>query len=62
MKDKNNRRLKVYGQSYGYNYRDVPTIILKGKWLEEAGFNIGDIIGITYEDGKIEVIKESSRL
>lgn len=42
MKDKKNRRLKVYGQSNGYNYQDVPTIVLKGKWLEAAGFEIGD--------------------
>lgn len=42
MKDKKNRRLKVYAQSNGYNYQDVPTIVLKGKWLEEAGFEIGD--------------------
>ena len=41
MKYKKNRRLKVYGQSNGYNYKDVPTIVLKGKWLEAAGFDIG---------------------
>ena len=42
MKEKKNRRLRVYGQSNGYNYQDVPTIVLKGKWLEVAGFDIGD--------------------
>ena len=41
MKEKKNRRLKVYGQSNGYNDKDVPTIVLKGKWLEAAGFDIG---------------------
>ena len=44
MKEKKKRRLKVYGQSNGYNYQDVPTIVLKGKWLEAAGFNIGDSV------------------
>lgn len=44
MKEIKNRRLKVYGQSNGYNYQDVPTIVLKGKWLEAAGFNIGDSV------------------
>lgn len=44
MNDKKNRRLKVYGQSNGYNYQDVPTIVLKGKWLEAAGFDIGDSV------------------
>lgn len=34
------RELKVYGQS-GYKYQDTPTIVLKGKWLEDAGFKIG---------------------
>lgn len=49
MKEKKNRRLKVYGQSNGYNYQDVPTIVLKGKWLEAAGFSIGENINITIE-------------
>lgn len=31
MKNKKNRRLKVYGQSNGYDYKEVPTIILKGR-------------------------------
>ncbi|MGN1415143.1 MAG: SymE family type I addiction module toxin [Anaerovoracaceae bacterium] len=53
MKEKKKRRLKVYGQSNGYNYQDVPTIVLKGKWLETAGFNIGDHISIKSEDGQI---------
>lgn len=43
MDEKRTRKLKVYAQS-GYNYKDTPTIILKGKWLEKAGFNIGDEI------------------
>lgn len=52
MKEKKNRRLKVYGQSNGYNYQSVPTIVLKGKWLEEAGFNIGDSVILEVgEDG-----------
>ena len=49
MKEIKNRRLKVYGQSNGYNYQDVPTIVLKGKWLEAAGFSIGENINITIE-------------
>jgi len=31
------RSIKVYGQS-GYKYRETPTIMLKGQWLKEAGF------------------------
>ena len=31
----------MYGQSNGYDYKEVPTIILKGRWLIAAGFDIG---------------------
>lgn len=50
MKDKKNRRLKVHGQSNGYNYQDVPTIVLKGKWLTELGFDIGEYINIVVDN------------
>lgn len=55
MKEKKNRRLKVYGQSNGYNYQDVPTIVLKGKWLEAAGFNIGSDLLVECENGKLTI-------
>lgn len=55
MKSKKKRRLKVYGQSNGYNYQDVPTIVLKGKWLEAAGFNIGTDLMVECEDGKLTI-------
>lgn len=58
MKNKNNRRLKVYGQSNGYNYKDVPTIILKGKWLEAAGFDIGDRVILECENGRLVISRE----
>lgn len=61
MKDKKNRRLKVYGQSNGYDYQDVPTIVLKGKWLESAGFDIGDSIVLSCEDGRIVIANEKGR-
>ena len=60
MKEKKNRRLKVYGQSNGYNYQNVPTIVLKGKWLEAAGFHIGSEIMVEYEKGKIIVVGGNS--
>lgn len=53
MKEKKNRRLKVYGQSNGYNYQNVPTIVLKGKWLVAAGFDIGSEILVECEEGKL---------
>lgn len=58
MQDKKKRNLKVYGQSNGYNYQDVPTIVLKGKWLETAGFDIGDNIFLSCEDGQLVITNE----
>ncbi len=58
MDEKITRKLKVYAQS-GYHYQDTPTIILKGKWLEKAGFNIGDEIVITVADGKATIEKRA---
>lgn len=54
------RSVKVYGQS-GYKYRETPTIMLKGQWLKEAGFDIGDYISITCEDGKIIITQDAER-
>lgn len=60
MKKKNNRRLKVYAQSNGYNYQEVPSIILKGKWLETAGFDIGTELVVECEKGRL-IIKAIDR-
>lgn len=54
------RSIKVYGQS-GYKYRETPTIMLKGIWLKEAGFDVGDYISVTCEDGKIVIAKDAER-
>ena len=53
MKNKQSRRLKVYGQSNGYNYKEVPTIILKGQWLEKYGFSAETPITVACEDGQL---------
>ena len=39
MKNQKIRSMKVHEQS-GYNYKATPTIILKGQWLKEMGFEI----------------------
>ena len=54
------RSIKVYGQS-GYKYRETPTIMLKGQWLKEAGFDIGDYISVTCEDGKLVITQDAER-
>ena len=46
------RKMKVYNVS-GYNYKDTPTIILKGDWLKETGFEIGSLIRVECESGKL---------
>ena len=43
--------LKVY-ESPGAD-RTVPQIRLQGKWLSELGFEIGENIVVTYEDGRL---------
>ena len=52
------RKLKVYEQSMGGgNYTPVPTILLKGKWLEEAGFKSGEYVEVVVEGNKITLTK-----
>lgn len=52
------RKLKVYEQSMGGgNYTPVPTILLKGKWLEEAGFKSGEYVEVIVEGDKITLTK-----
>lgn len=46
------RKMKVYEAS-GYNYKNIPSIILKGDWLKEAGFDIGGLIQVECENGKL---------
>lgn len=50
------RNMKVYGQS-GYRYRITPAIMMKGQWLKECGFDIGEPIVIKCEAGKLTITK-----
>ena len=53
------RKLKVYSQS-GYQYQERPTIILKGRWLEEAGFPLNSYITVeTIEEGVLKITRQS---
>lgn len=49
------RKLKVYYSSG--SSEEVPTIILKGKWLEKAGFSIGDYVEVECNGGTITLTK-----
>ena len=54
MADMKTRKMKVYGMS-DHKWREVPTIMLKGKWLKEAGFDINNPITVEMIDGKIVI-------
>lgn len=56
MAYKEYRKMKVYEQS-GYQYKKTPSIILKGQWLSELGFDIGEPIEVKCEDGKLIITK-----
>lgn len=50
------RSIKVYGQS-GYKYQETRTIMLK-----ELGFDIGDYISVTCEDGRLVIMPDTERV
>ena len=53
------RKLKIYEQSMGGgNYTSVPTILLKGKWLEEVRFKMGEYVAVKVEGDKITLTKD----
>jgi len=55
-KFKKERQMKVYAQS-GYKYKDTATIILKGDWLEECGFEPGTPIRVECEGGRLVITR-----
>ncbi len=58
MDTKKNREMKVYGTS-GYKYKITPTIILKGEWLKETGFEIGQEIEVKCEKDKLTIRRKT---
>ena len=59
MANKKNRKMKVYGTS-GYKYKNTPTIILKGMWLEKSGFEIGEEIEVKCKKDRLLIVKKSA--
>ena len=51
---KKERDLKVYNMS-GYNYKGTPTIMLKGDWLKEFGFDAGRKFKVICENEKLVI-------
>lgn len=60
MAFKESRKIKVYEQS-GYNYKGVPAIMLKGQWLKELGFEAGNYISVSCENGKLIITPDAER-
>ena len=56
MAYKKYREMKVYEAS-GYQYKRTPSIVLKGKWLSDLGFDIGEQIEVKCEDGRLVITK-----
>ena len=54
------RKMKVYNVRRYEDYKDTPTIIMKGEWLKEAGFDIGSLIQVECENGKLVITPEAS--
>ena len=65
----NNRTLKVRKGHWDYipkctppsGKRVAPFILLKGLWLEQAGFTIDTPVSITVEDGRLSIVRDCSR-
>ena len=55
MADKKTRNIKVCRQP-GYNRKPAPEIKLSGQWLKEIGFEIGSLIKVQCEDGKLVIL------
>ena len=54
MAYKKSRNMTVYYQYSRWDKKDkVPTIRLKGQWLKDLGFDVGDPITVTCEEGKL---------
>lgn len=61
MESKKVRNIKVISQS-GRNYKPTPTVILKGQWLNEMGFEIGDQIKVECENGKLVISLDREKM
>jgi antitoxin component of MazEF toxin-antitoxin module len=59
-KVKTRRSVKVCEQS-GYQYKATLTITLKGQWLQELGFEIGDYVSVSCENGRLVITPDVER-
>ena len=63
------RKLKVRKGHWGYTLKSqpysgnriTPFLLLKGSWLEKAGFNIDTPVSVSVEEGQLSIIRERNR-
>ncbi len=56
MAFKEYRNMKVYEQG-GYHYKATPTIILKGQWLKDCGFDIRSPVAVKCEGVRLTITR-----
>lgn len=52
-----NRKSKVHVQSMDSNYIQVPTVMLKGQWLKQTSFDIGDYAEVECDGDRMTLTK-----
>ena len=63
------RKLKVRKGHWDYvpkstpsgGNRTTPFILLKGIWLEQAGFTVDSPVSITVENGRLAIVRDNSQ-
>lgn len=60
VNNKKNRRLRLCSKSREGYRNDVPWLSTEGRWLERAGFRIGDYVAIEVHNNKL-IIKNLGR-
>jgi hypothetical protein len=61
-KEKSERKLKI-GKIFRKTERsakllELPKLALQGKWMKQAGFEIGNIIYVVVENGRLVITKK----
>lgn len=59
--EQSTRKLKVHKTS-GYNYKPTPTILLKGQWLKELGFESGSQVLVKCEGGRLIITQATNEM
>ena len=56
---KGNRDYTLKSKPYSGN-PITPILLLKGTWLEQAGFTIDTPVSVSVEDGRLSIVRDSS--